>query len=265
MSSHFTKLCLAGVAMIVSSAVHAADMPVPVIEHVPQVPVVAGGWYLRGDIGYKVYQAPNISYGGTQWQNEKMNNTGMIGVGVGYKFSDFLRGDITLDYEFPAKVKALAPCPAPCGGLGAGQFSQEEANIDVLTMLVNGYVDIGTWRGFTPYVGGGVGFSHVTSKDIKFRNPDGTSGSYPGDSTWNFSWALMAGGSYAIDQNWSIDAGYRYLNIGNAYSRSFSTGGGNPSRKIKYEDLQAHEFRIGARYTFNSTPSYIPEPIITKY
>lgn len=101
--------------------------------------------------------------------------------------------------------------------------------------------------------------------NIKFANPDGARGSYPGDSTWNFAWALMAGGSYAIDENWSIDAGYRYLNVGNVYSRSFSTGGANPSRKIRYEDLQAHEFRVGARYTFNSTPSYIPDPIITKY
>jgi opacity protein-like surface antigen len=264
MSSHFTKLCLAGVAMIVSSAVHAADMPVPVIEHVPQVPVVAGNWYLRGDIGYKVYQAPSVGYGALDFTNEKLNNTGMIGAGVGYKFSDFLRADLTVDYEFPAKFKGYAPC-ATCGVGGAAGVSTETADIDVLTFMLNGYVDIGTWRGFTPYVGAGVGAAYVNVDNIRFANPDGATGSYPGDSTWNFAWALMAGGSYAIDENWSIDAGYRYLNIGNVYSKSFSTGAPNPSRKIRYEDLQAHEFRIGARYTFNSTPSYIPEPIITKY
>jgi opacity protein-like surface antigen len=135
----------------------------------------------------------------------------------------------------------------------------------VLTLLVNGYIDIGTWGGFTPYVGAGVGTSYVTTSNIKFANPNGVSGTYPGDSTWNFSWALMAGGSYAVTPNWSIDAGYRYLNIGNAYSKSFSTGGGNPSYKIRYEDLAAHEFRVGMRYTFNSGPSFIEEPIITRY
>ncbi|MAA98141.1 MAG: agglutinin [Stappia sp.] len=264
MSSHFLKLSLAGVAMIVSSAVHAADMPIPVIEHIPEVPVVEGGWYLRGDIGYKVYQDPSTKYGALQFQNESLNNTGMIGVGVGYRFSDYLRGDLTLDYEFPAKYRGHAPCTT-CGVGGTAGFSNESAKIDVLTMLVNGYIDIGTWAGFTPYVGAGIGVSRVSTSDIKFANPDGTSGRYPGDSTYNFSWALMAGGSYAMNQNWSLDAGYRYLNIGDAYSKSFSTGVGNPSRKIKYEDLQAHEFRVGMRYTFNAEPAYIPEPIITKY
>ncbi|QGZ34825.1 outer membrane protein [Stappia indica] len=265
MSSHIKKMCLAGVAIIVSSAVHAADMPIPVIEHVPEVPVVTGGWYLRGDIGYKVYQAPSVAYGPSNFANEKMDRTGMIGVGVGYKFSDYLRADVTVDYEFPAKVTGYAPCPAPCGGPGVGGFSTETADIDVLTFLVNGYIDLGTWAGFTPYVGAGIGTSYVTAKDVKFVNPNGTSGSYPGDSSWNFSWALMAGGSYELSQNWAIDAGYRYLNIGNAYSKSFSTGGANPSYKIRYEDLAAHEFRVGMRYTFNSGPAFLPEPIMAKY
>jgi opacity protein-like surface antigen len=235
-----------------------------VIEHVPQVPVVEGGWYLRGDIGYKIYQAPSVSYGALDFSNEKLNNTGMIGAGVGYRFSDYLRSDVTLDYEFPAKFRGHAPC-ATCGVGGTSGFSSETAKIDVLTMLVNGYVDIGTWAGFTPYLGAGVGVSRVSTSSIKYSNPDGTSGRYPGDSTWNFSWALMAGGSYAIDQNWAIDAGYRYLNIGDAYSKSFSTGGVNPSRKIAYKDLQAHEFRVGVRYTFDSTPAYIPDTVVARY
>lgn len=262
MSSHFLKVSLAGVALIASSAVHAADMPIPVIEHVPQIPVVEGGWYLRGDIGYKVYEAPSANYGPLAFSRESMNNTGMIGVGVGYKFSDYLRGDITLDYEFPAKFRGDAACPAPCGALGV---SKETAHIDVLTMLVNGYVDIGTWSGFTPYVGAGIGVSRVSTSNIKFANPDGATGSYPGDSTWNLSWALMAGGSYAFTPNLALDAGYRYLHIGDAYSKSFSTGGGNPSYKIRYKDLAAHEFRVGVRYTFNSTPGYFADPIVAKY
>ncbi|MCA1298211.1 outer membrane protein [Stappia indica] len=262
MSSHLKRFSLAGVAMIVSSAVSAADMPIPVIEHVPQVPVVAGNWYLRGDIGYKIYQNPSVSYGALDFVNEDMNNTGVVGIGAGYRFSDYLRADVTLDYEFPASVKANAPC-GTCGIGGTASYSRETADIDVWTMLVNGYIDIGTWRGFTPYVGGGIGTSYVTTRNIKFQNPNGATGTYPGDSTWNFSWALMAGASYAMTPNWSLDAGYRYLNIGNGYSSSFTTGG--VTRKIRYEDLAAHEFRVGVRYTFDSGPSYISDPIITKY
>ncbi len=267
MGSSRKILSLAGAAIMVASAATAADMPAPVIEHIPQVPVATGGWYLRGDIGYKIYQDPKISYGSLDFERESLDDTGVVGVGVGYRFNDHFRTDLTLDYEWPAKIRGYAPCFAPCGF----EYSTETAKIDVWTVLLNGYIDIGTWNGFTPYVGAGIGGSYVNVRDVRFVNPDGSSGSYPGDGKWNFSWALMAGASYAFTPNLAIDAGYRYLSIGEGQTKTFTTGG--QTARIKYEDLAAHEFRVGVRYTFNSAapvyadaPIYVPqEPIITKY
>jgi len=247
MDNFFKRLSLTGIAVALSTAAYAADLPTPVIEHVPEIPAAAGGWYLRGDIGYKIYQAPDIKYGTLDFFDEDMDGTFMMGAGVGYKFNSHFRTDFTIDYEFPAEVSAKADCSSVCGSPG---YSVEKADIDVWTFMLNGYVDIGTWNRITPYVGAGIGASYVTTSDITFANPDGSTGSYDGDSKWNFAWALMAGAAYDITPNLALDAGYRYLNIGDAHSAKFATAGQNT--RIEYEDLQAHEFRIGARYTFNT-------------
>lgn len=247
MNSFFKRLSLTGFAVVLSTAGYAADLPAPVIEHIPEVPAV-GGWYLRGDIGYKIYQAPDIKYGTLDFFDEDMDGTFMIGAGVGYKFSDHLRADFTIDYEFPAEASAKADCTGTCG---TPFYSVEKADIDVWTFMLNGYVDIGTWHRITPYVGAGIGASYVSTSDITFRNPDGSTGTYESDSKWNFAWALMAGAAYEITPNLALDGGYRYLNIGDAHSKSFTTAG--QTSRIEYEDLAAHEFRLGARYTFNST------------
>jgi len=254
MKSFFKRLSLTGFAVALSTTGFAADLPTPVIEHIPEIPAV-GGWYLRGDIGYKIYQAPDIKYGTIDFFDEEMDGTFMIGAGVGYKWNNHFRTDLTIDYEFPTEVSAKADCSSVCGSPG---YSVEKADIDVWTFMINGYVDIATWNRFTPYVGAGIGASYVSTSDINFRNPDGSTGTYESDGKWNFAWALMAGASYDITPNLALDGGYRYLNIGDAQSKTFSTAG--QTSRIEYEDLAAHEFRLGARYTFNTT--HAPAPII---
>jgi len=254
MDNFFKRLSLTGFAVVLSTAGFAADLPTPVIEHVPQVPV-AGGFYLRGDIGYKLYSDPSGSFndpviGDLRYERESMDNAWMIGVGVGYQFNDYFRTDLTLDYETRATATGYAPC---VGCATAGQFSKEQADIDVWTVMLNAYVDVGTWNRITPYVGAGIGASYVNTSNKKSFNPDGSKPTYDGShGEWNFAWALMAGAEYAITPNWSLDAGYRYKDLGDAKSIKLVNVGSDQTRE-EWDDLTAHEFRLGARYTFNTT------------
>lgn len=278
MHSYAKVAGLAGIAALglVASpvAVLAADLAVdyPAIEAPePMALPAAGGWYLRGDIGYKAYSAPkgsmsNPAYGGDgtvgsspylsngldQMIGESMGNAADIGYGVGYKFNDYLRADLTLDYETPAQIRGSLWCedPAPCGTTGQ-YLDSERAKVAALTGLLNGYVDIGTYAGFTPYVGAGAGVSYLMTSNVRSSNKDTTTGYNPsGDNTWNFAWALMAGVSYAFNQNLSLDLGYRYLNLGEART-GFVTDAHGEATRMKYDNIQAHEVRLGLRYMLN--------------
>ncbi|MEP5622845.1 MAG: outer membrane protein, partial [Hyphomicrobiales bacterium] len=215
MDNFFKRLSLTGFAVVLSTAGYAADLPTPVIEHIPAAPAV-GGFYLRGDIGYKIYSDPSGSFQGSstvadlRYERESMDNAWMFGVGVGYQFNRYFRGDLTLDYETKATAKGYAAC-----GTCTGSFSEEKTDVDVWTVMVNAYYDIGTWNRFTPYVGAGIGAAYVNSSNTVSINPGGTTSTYSdSNGQWNFAWALMAGAEYEFTPNWSLDAGYRYKNLG---------------------------------------------------
>jgi opacity protein-like surface antigen len=254
-----------------SGAVRAADMPVeypPIIEAPEPMPLPAvGGWYLRGDIGYKYYQAPkgslsNVNYGGGQYAvgghdqmiNEKMLGAADFGVGAGYKFNDYLRTDLTLDYETPAKFKGSLWCESTttCGHSTAGYYDTERVKISAWSALANVYADLGDFHGIKPYIGAGAGASYLKTSNVQSSNKQAASPYNQASDAgkWNFAWALMAGVEYPISDNLSLDLGYRYLNLGDARTGSVNDGAGQSTR-MEYKDITAHEVRVGLRYYLN--------------
>ncbi|WP_237154486.1 outer membrane protein [Oryzibacter oryziterrae] len=272
MRTNFRIACLAGLSFLGISAgtfaVHAADMPYdpPVIEAPEPMPLTStGGWYLRGDIGYKYYNAPKASISNPQFGNDTfVGHTAMwdeglrgafdVGIGAGYQFNDYLRADVTLDYETPAKFDGNLYCPggcpdgAPNGSNNLG-YSIESAKITSWSALANVYADLAHMNGFTPYIGAGAGISYLETSGIQSDSNPGVK--YPGAGKTNFAWALMAGVSYALTDQLSLDLGYRYLNLGDAQSGVIEDGvTDNPhSARLKYDNIDAHEVRLGVRYT----------------
>jgi opacity protein-like surface antigen len=243
----------------------------PVIDTPEPMPLpAAGGWYLRGDIGYKLYADPNGRMSNPAWgennisanlgqgsmSSESLGGAGDIGIGVGYKFNDYLRADATLDYETPAQFKGSLYCIYTSGSdcenqtTTAAWIDSERAKISAWSGLINGYVDLATYEGFTPYVGAGAGVAYLRSTDVKSSNK-AQDGSNPSDlGNWNFAWALMAGVSYAINDKLDLDLGYRYLNLGNARTGIIADENGLITH-MSYDNIQAHEVRLGLRYYLN--------------
>ena len=232
-----------------NAAALAADMPV--YEPVAPVPYEVGSnWYLRGDLGYKWYGTPDAHFDVAGYGNmidENLDDTGVAGLGFGYKFSDYFRSDLTVDYEWDAQFHGRLPCPGGCG------YSDEYADISAWTTLVNFYLDLpigGEGLGaVTPYVGAGIGGAYLTTSNVNYVNPDGSTGTYKGAGNWNFAWAAMVGASYAVTNNWLIDLNYRYLDLGKAVSGKVGAPFGN--KRIEYDDVTAHELRVGFRYLLN--------------
>ncbi|MCJ2055829.1 outer membrane beta-barrel protein [Methylobacterium sp. J-048] len=162
----------------------AADLLPPPPPPPPPIEV-GGGWYLRGDVGASVYTRPKYTeaydYTGYPDANRSFGNEvgggGFAGVGVGYQFTPFLRGDVTGEYRYSTGLRGSEYYKGPefDNGLGSYGVNKSSSNFDSAVVLANAYFDLGTWYGITPFVGGGVGyaFNHVSgySTNQQFTSP----------------------------------------------------------------------------------------------
>ncbi len=147
-----------------------------------------------------------------------------FGVGVGYRFLPWLRGDITVDYM----LALTADRPLGVNSLHTG------------AVMANLYWDMFTIANITPYVGGGVGFGMANVRFKPFFAPAGW-----GQTDVGFAWNATAGVAWSFAQDWSLDVSYRYAAMG---TQEFTTYTGVP---YSIDDMATHQLRIGLRRTFN--------------
>lgn len=226
----------AGIALVTLGATaHAADpaWPPPPPPSKPAFTELWSGWYLRGDVGYRFHRIGSIDAAGMPVTDSTFDNTPVVGGGFGYKYQWF-RTDFTVDYGPQAKFNASNPVvPA--------LYSMK---VDSAVGLANIYADLGSWAGFTPYVGAGVGISYVRTADYTVSNLVPTT-PIPTREKWNFAWAAMFGVSFAITQQIALDVGYRYVRLGDAVS-GLQPPNFNTATTLK--GISAQDVRIGIRF-----------------
>ncbi|WP_158811474.1 outer membrane protein [Beijerinckia sp. L45] len=271
------------------SLARAADLDAPYIgsQQFPEDKVEFGsGWYIRGDLGATrlpsmQISAPNLP---TNIASPLPNaptalfgNGSALGydasLGGGYQLNKWFRTDLIADFHKPISTSATAGggkifCPTavsyptdPATGLlvnnptyaSGGCTANETGKLSSYDVLLNAYIDLGTWYGVTPYVGAGAGLAfghystsatytqannaayHITYTDAFFGttfapNYDrAASGTY-----YSFAYALMAGFAVDIYDHTKLDIGYRYLNLGKIPGVSGT--------------LSSNEIRAGVRY-----------------
>ena len=114
-------------------------------------------------------------------------------------------------------------------------------------LMINGLYDIDTGTAFTPYIGAGAGLGIV---DAKLTASNVTQ--YSGTDT-QFAYQGIAGVSYALSQNLSLTADYRYYATTDA---KFSNAG------TSYKATNGnHTILAGLRWTFGSVPVPMAEPV----
>ena len=104
-------LLAAGAASLLSSAALAADLPPPP-AYAPPPMEEFGGWYLRGDIGFSNQRVKNIAMADGRnaallslQETTAFDTAGIFGIGIGYQFNNWLRGDITGQYRGNSNFK----------------------------------------------------------------------------------------------------------------------------------------------------------------
>jgi opacity protein-like surface antigen len=311
------------VAFGAAHAAQAADLayPPPPPEFIPAEPVQFGGWYLRGDVGAGIAAAPNfrssfydenyaplsaadVSAQGIGRDSERIGDSAIIGVGVGYQYNPWLRFDATGEYRTAQQLNALEHYDASVGynsvaltngtpTIPSNQYAHDEYNGQVQSsvFLVNAYADLGTWYRMTPFLGGGVGFSYnhlsamidrgagvdlvdANGNVVAAQTGEGGFGYTKAVGKLDLAWAAMAGVSYDISRNVKLELSYRYLDMG-----SINTGLYQCNASCTHENqrisLASNDVRLGLRWMFGSAdiapqPVYYPppppeQPIIRKY
>ena len=263
-------------AAIVPFSARAADYDPPIFveEAAEYVPVEIGsGWYLRGDVGYVFDKnIDGVDYTFTDpvslleesasFTSASIDTDFTWGGGFGYRFTDYFRADATVD-GFRADFNGSTASDETCGGLPNDDTtcrSENSSEVSAVSVMANGYVDLGTYVGFTPYVGAGAGFSYLSWDDLNDTTycvdggvdvcvpPGATVGStsHAGENGWRFTYALMAGVAYDISKNFKLDVGYKYRSIdgGNMFGWDSSDEFGDGS----HGNIDTHEVRLGLRY-----------------
>ncbi|MCC2111642.1 MAG: porin family protein [Hyphomicrobiales bacterium] len=249
------------VTMMASAYASAADMYEPaIVEHSPEQPVEFGsGWYLRGDIGVTFWNRPSVAFDTPQFVTATsvagvdLEDTISISGGFGYRFDEYFRADMTLDYYTESDFYAAVAGNCLTGTSNC--TTAEQAKLAAYVFLANVYVDLGNYAGFSPYVGAGIGAAWMewdratsqvtcTSACGAFATPYTTTISRDNYQGWRFAYALMAGVGYDITPDLTVDLGYRFLSIADgSIAKAGSTTG-----SVSYSDLYSHEVRLGLRY-----------------
>ncbi len=266
------------------SAAVAVPAPVPVQSY-------RGAWYFRLDAGIGSIGTPDITetgldigdidgpgpvtgpdYRATQpdWFSSDFSTMATFGGGVGYNFGHGFRLDATIEKRSKDDVRidgtdtwathdCAAGCWAPTGSTTNYKIG-DSAKIDGTVWMVNAYYDLMSNRGFTPYIGAGIGFgwNHferrhestycdaTTAADcLDTTDPTVTTGHADKVS---LAAAAMAGISYDVSEITTIDLGYRYLFIAGS---DVALNIDDDISRVEIGDQHIHQFRAGLRFNVN--------------
>lgn len=239
----------------------AQTYPQPVVKEVYS----AKGWYLTIGAGAQTPSDQTVNSNGTLVSpfftpllfNFGNNNStkldlggGFSGdVGVGYDFGA-LRAELTYGYSRASLNAVGAANPIGFGAFGIVPFTNNVSGIinknDVLASL---YYDIETNSRWTPYIGGGIGYTNLSTPSFSLNG-------FPTNSVNKglFGWQAKVGVSYAMSYNSDV-----YL------EGVYQGAGGYSSENLTFDAFNSFGGKIGFRYRFGArpvaaAPAPTPEP-----
>jgi len=266
----YRRILLASVgAIALAGSAFAADLPsrAPPPVYVPPAPIFTWtGIYIGGQIGY-AWGTSNTNLGDNfgDYTSFSTNNSGVIGgahVGYNLQLSQFVVG-LEGDVDGSSLSKTVYGDPLIGAGTGFGVFvpTTISGNLGVQGSIRGrvGYA----WDRVLLYATGGVAFGG-------FNGSISTPIGYDSASTTRVGWTLGGGLEYAVTNNWSIRAEYRYTQFG--HSTVYANNSFGPSG-VYYPLLGAigaygnrtineNRVQVGFSYKFDTAA---PAPVVAKY
>ena len=277
-----TALTLASL-LATAAAAHAADLlPPPPPPDYPPPHEEFSGWYIRGDVGVAAQLnrsgsskfAPGFgtpAQAGIHYDSNKLGDPAMVDLGFGYQFNNWFRADITGELRTTQDYHGLESFPTN----GGRSYDVYSGQVRSAVFLLNGYVDLGTWYGLTPFIGASVGLAANRMGSFVDNGIGGygvysaptpavpatpttaaipaSQGGYAANfvglggvgfsqprSVNNVAWGVTGGLAYNVNQNLKLEGSIRYLNMGMPYSGQIQC---QPNPKLT-NDCQKEQIRL---------------------
>jgi opacity protein-like surface antigen len=205
-----------------------------------------GNHYFKAEIGYGFPNDPaQVTGTGVAATNESNDDFRKYGIGFGIDPEGPARTDISFSYS--PEIKATSN----------GSFNTTaRGSMKNYLVMINAYYDFEEEKAeqsFVPYISGGIGLSRMETDNSKVTNAAGTINvSEGGETKNNLGWALGLGTAIKMEENVSLDIGYRFLGMGKAELNGvFSGTPAQPSNSGgRVDNLFAHELYFGLRVGF---------------
>jgi outer membrane immunogenic protein len=285
----FRRILMASVgAVALAGSAFAADLPsrAPPPVYVPPAPIFTWtGFYIGGQVGY-AWGKNNVNFGDNfgDYAAFSYNTSGVIGgahVGYNLQLSQFvigLEGDVdgtsqsksisrSLPFGTSLATGAFGALAGPLTGTGTFTVNHN------LEGSIRGRVGY-AWDRVLLYATGGVafgGFNSSVSGNFTgftvgdgFLIPFGPIGGSASRSATRVGWTVGGGLEYAVTNNWSIRAEYRYTDFGHAtqFANSFDTALLGAAGVFVNRHFTENRVQVGFSYKFDTAA---PAPIVAKY
>lgn len=219
------------------------------------------------------YITPKVVYSYIDMNKQKGSADWSESLGFGSDSDNVFGGALAVGYNFAPRhsipVRAELEYALFSEAKGKGSHAEYDmGTLDVYglkqkhqihTLFVNAYYDITNETVFTPYIGAGVGMAFVRTKAEANFNDYGTgddwslSGSSSRKTNTNFAWNIGAGVSWELNQQVSLDLGYRFAGLGKVKSNSatlHAPDGQQADIKAETKNLYMHQVALGVRFSF---------------
>ena len=203
-------------------------------------PALAGesekGFYATVGAGVTMPQDTDsdATISGTKVTGDYKNDGGFFGeIGLGYNFGNDLRTEFTYA-NGSVETNKVKVCTTSCVDV---DLSGADATVE--SFLVSLYKDFQTNGKFTPFIGGGIGFSELETKAATATIGGTTYNLESGSKSGLFTYTLAVGTSYEVSDSTDIYGKLTYLG-----TEDYSVGVEN------VDGLGSFVINLGARFSF---------------
>ncbi|MCP9820886.1 porin family protein [Synechococcus sp. Cruz-9H2] len=216
----------------------------------------ATGWYIGLGLGAAWPTDTGI-------RTRNLDDRGFENVNGDLGFGGGFSGDLAVGYDFGA-IRTELSYVYTRASVNDVSFSINGNDYDLSSsgiinkndIFVSGYWDISTGSRWTPYIGGGVGYTNLSTPRIRVSNGD-ESASTGSANEGLFGWQAKLGVSYGVSNASDV-----YL------EGTYSGASGFEGDNIRYDSYNDFGAKLGFRYRFGQpapqpvvvTPAPSPEP-----